>query len=293
MKMVYQTMRGTIVFILAVVGFNSCSKKTTYGTGTPAPTSSVLVKIQPDVNLGKFMVDKDGRTLYYFADDVAGKNTCTGSCEVAWPEFFADNLSQDQLGDGLDLSNFATITTTSGKKQTTYKGWPLYYFAPNGAPEAPGNKAGDGVSGIWFVAKPDYTIMLAEGQLIGGDNVHYKSNYTAGDGTSIYFTDAFGNTIYDFSKDSSSHNTFTKSDFSNNTTFSLFDTAEIVLPSALDKTLFASIDLFGRKQLTYKGWPLYQFGADGGVRGSTKGVTFGAPGKWPVAVKDVTPAPTR
>jgi len=37
----------------------------------------------------------------------------------------------------------------------------------------------------------------------------------------------------------------------------------VVVPSILDKTKFGSINIVGRTQLTYKGWPLYYFGQDG------------------------------
>jgi predicted lipoprotein with Yx(FWY)xxD motif len=50
------------------------------------------------------------------------------------------------------------------------------------------------------------------------------------------------------------------------------------------------IDVFGRKQLTYKGWPLYYYGTDAGVMGSNKGVSVPVPGRWPVAVKDMAAA---
>jgi hypothetical protein len=59
--------------------------------------------------------------------------------------------------------------------------------------------------------------------------------------------------------------------------------------------LFVVTTFNGRKQLTYKGWPLYYFGADGFVRGSNKAVAFPANqpagAVWPVATKDAVPAP--
>ncbi|MCH5686796.1 hypothetical protein LWM68_22570 [Niabella sp. W65] len=66
---------------------------------------------------------------------------------------------------------------------------------------------------------------------------------------------------------------------------------KIVVPSVLDKSLFSVIDVFGKKQLTYKGWPLYYFGEDGMVMGASKGVSVPAPGIWPVATRGLNPAP--
>jgi hypothetical protein len=67
-----------------------------------------------------------------------------------------------------------------------------------------------------------------------------------------------------------------------------------VVPSILNKTLFAVTTVFNKKQLTYNGWPLYYFGADGKIRGNNKGVSQGLNGTvpaWPVAVQGVNPAP--
>ena len=45
----------------------------------------------------------------------------------------------------------ATITRDDGTMQVTYNGMPLYGFA---ADKAPGDTKGDGVGGVWSVAKP-------------------------------------------------------------------------------------------------------------------------------------------
>lgn len=291
MKMVTRTTIGIAMLALTAISISSCTKN---NSNSGAPPLVKQINLHSNATLGNILVDKDGRTLYSFADDANGQNTCTGGCETIWLPFYVDNLTADQLGDpALKITDFSVITTSSNKKQVTYKGWPLYYYAPNGTHEAAGQTTGEGADGVWFVAKPDYTIMLANKQLIGGDNNHYKSDYSVGDGNTVFFTDATGNTLYTFSIDSASKNKFTKPDFSNNTVFPIYDTTKIVVPSILDKTRFTSTDVFGRSQLTYNGWPLYHFGADGGVRGSTKGITFGAVGKWPVSVKNILAAPTQ
>ena len=200
-----------------------------------------------------------------------------------------------KVGAGLNLADFGSVTAPAGTKQLTYKGWPLYTYAPpvNGVntPEAAGSTSGEGFGGIWFVAKPDYTVVLANAQLVGLDGKNYTSTYTEGIGKTIYFTTASGITLYTFAKDSANLNKFTKSDFSNNSVFPIYDTSSIVVPSTLNKTDFATIQVFGKNQLTYKGWPLYNYGKDSTVRGSTKAVSFPVPGIWPVAVQNVPVAP--
>jgi predicted lipoprotein with Yx(FWY)xxD motif len=272
--------------LVLALAISQCSSK----SGPPAPLPKT-VSLMTSSTLGSYLSDSKGETLYFFASDVNGQVNCTGSCSVAWPAFTTTTaLTADQLGTGLNLADFGTV---AGGGQVTYKGWPLYSHSPSGTPETSGQTTGDGFAGLWFVAKPDYSIMLGNTQMIGNDGNHYKSDYTVGDGSTVFFTDAKGATLYIFKKDSANHNKFTKSDFSNNTTFPIYDTATTLsVPSILDKTQFTNTTVFGKNQLTYKGWPLYYYGVDASVRGITKGITIGGIGTiWPVATKDQTAAP--
>jgi len=279
--------------------FLSCSSDNSGDNTTPDPTPETKkeVTLATSTTLGSYLVDKDGRSLYFFSTDAKGQSSCTGGCEAVWPVFNVDNLTADKLGAGLTLSDFGTITTASSKKQLTYKGWPLYYYAPSSAndgygnvtntPEAPGKTDGDGIGGVWFIAKPDYSIMIVRSQLVGHDGKNYKSDYTVGDGQTTYFTDAKGLTLYTFKNDNFKKNNFTKEDFSNNAVWPIYETDKIVVPSILDKSKFSVITVFGKSQLVYNGWPLYYFGQDASVRGANKGISFPAPAVWPVPVKDI------
>ncbi|OXG03943.1 secreted repeat protein with Y-X4-D motif [Flavobacterium araucananum] len=287
-----------LVAVAATTFFVSCSSDNSDTPTTPVtPELKTEVNLSTSATLGSYLTDKSGRSLYFFSTDANGQASCTGGCELVWPAFSVDNLTADKLGTGLTLSDFATITTTSGKKQLTYKGWPLYYYAPvsgtdaygNGGTntaEAAGKTTGDGVGGVWFIAKPDYSIMLVRSQLVGHDGKNYKSDYTAGDGLTTYFTDAKGLTLYTFKNDNFKKNNFTKADFSNNAVWPIYETDKIVVPSVLDKSKFSVITVFGKSQLAYNGWPLYYFGQDASVRGANKGISFPSPGVWPVPVKD-------
>ena len=274
--------------IIIAISAASCKKNET--TPTPPPTD---IHLDSNATVGMHIVDKDGKSLYYFSNDVNGSSNCTGGCLTAWPIFYADSTVTTFSTD-LQAADFKTILTSTGAKQTTYKGWPLYYYAPNGTPELAGEIKGEGVGNIWFVAKNNYSITIANYQLTGADSVHYLSDYTKGDGRTSYFCDEKGNTLYFFGKDSALTNKFTKADFSNNSVWPIYETENITVPSILDKSLFAVIDVHGKKQLTYKGWPLYYYGPDGYVRGNNKGITIPPTlvGKiWPVATKDAALAP--
>lgn len=282
--------------------FLSCSDDSGNDNPTPTPDSKIEIGLSTSATLGSYLSDKTGRTLYFFSTDSKNQSTCTGGCEALWPVFNVDNLTAEKIGPGLALSDFGSITTPSNKKQLTYKGWPLYYYAPisgtdpyggggTNTIEAPGKTGGEGFGGIWFVAKPDYSIMIVRSQLVGHDGNNYKSDYTVGDGMTTYFTDGKGLTLYTFVNDKFEVNNFTNTDPTHNAIWPIYETDKIVVPSILDKSDFSVITVFGKSQLTYNGWPLYYFGQDAGVRGANKGISFPSPGIWPVPVKDMTAAP--
>jgi predicted lipoprotein with Yx(FWY)xxD motif len=282
-----------LLLVFGGLVFTQCEKSDTL--------SPYLVNLSTSTTLGSYLTDNTGSTLYFFAMDSNGANNCTGGCTTNWPVFSVTGLTADKLAPGLVLTDFNTVSTPNGM-QVTYKGWPLYYYAPGGVREAANTTTGDGNNGLWFVAKPDYTIMIAKQQLIGSDTKNYVVSatnvYSEGVGASVYFTDLVGRTLYSYYKDSSNVNKYTKADLTNNGTWPIYETDKIVVPSILDKSLFGSITAVGKKQLTYKGWPMYYFGADadattGAFRGSTKGVSFPKPNIWPAFMKDVPAAPKK
>ena len=241
----------------------------------------VDVKLSPTANLGDVLTDGQGNTLYYFTRDTEpNSSACSGGCANAWPIFYTQNLD---LGSGLDSADFGSFMREDSLMQSTYKGWPLYYFVND---TIPGDVNGEAANEVWFVAKPDYTIMLMDNQLVGLDSVAYTGSYEPGEEVIQYFVDAYGRTLYIFVVDSFDTNNFTEEDFSNNDIWPIYEEELGSIPSSLDDSLFNSIDVFGRQQLTYKGWPLYYFGQDS-LRGETKGVSVPQPGIWPVAVKDL------
>ncbi len=278
----------------------SCHHKDDY-----IPPTAYSVQLKSSTTLGSYLADKDGRTLYFFANDSATVNTCAGGCAVLWPVFNAQITVAD-IGSGLNFSDFSQITNAAGTQQTTYKGRPLYYYAPVSGgvntPEAAGLTGGDAFGGVWFVAKPDYTIMLTRAQLVGKDTKKYTFDttgtptptYAENSGKSVYFTDAKGVTLYIFRPDKQNKNTYTSAtDVGKNAVWPIYEMDKIVVPSVLDKSLFSVIDVFGKKQLTYKGWPLYYFGEDAMVMGANKGVSVPNPGIWPVATRGLRLSPAQ
>ncbi len=288
------------VFLVVMVAFFaiSCSSDDSYGNdpqpvpeeeGTDDPVDvQNSVRLATDATFGSVLTNAEGFSLYFFAPDSKGDSNCVDGCITTWPAFNPSELSFD---DGLDANDFSTITRTDGGEQLAYKGWPLYLFSSDA--EA-GQINGDAAGGVWFVAKPDYSVMVAKAQLVGrdsdGNETNLNSAFEAGDEETVYMTDTNGNTLYHFINDKSATNNFTNEDFSNNGVWPIFHTELQNIPSILNKDDFGAIAIFGESQLTYKGWPLYTFGGDEN-RGDNFGVGFPVAGVWPILNPDTENAP--
>ncbi|RAK02068.1 putative lipoprotein with Yx(FWY)xxD motif [Larkinella arboricola] len=274
-----------VVALLLIVSCltQSCDKDS---DDTPTPPDPAINLT--NTSLGNVMTDETGRTLYFFSNDYdsTGASTCTGNCLTNWPVFYREN---PKLAAGLNASDFGTITRADGNKQSTYKGWPLYYYKDD---VAQGDVKGENVGNMWFVAKPNYSIMFANAQLVGHNGKSYTSDYKEGTGKTLYFTDGQGRTLYAFDRDKKNVNNFTKADLSNNAVWPMFEETLKEVPSTVNKALFGTITVAGRQQLTFKGWPLYYFQQDNGKRGLNKGISFPQPGVWPIVNNSTPEAPT-
>ncbi len=263
-----RTLLATILMIVTLFGCNNEENPTIVSPDLSLKTSA----------LGNIMTGEGGKTLYFFASDVAGDANCSGGCKDTWPVFYKETPT---LSAGLKAADFATITRADGSKQTTYKGWPLYYYKNDAKA---GDILGDKLGNVWMVAKAHYTVMIASRQLVGNDGKSYTFDTKEGTGSSLFLVDSVGHTLYAFAIDKNNKNNYTKADLSNNATWPIFETSAVAkdIPSVLNTGDFTTITAVGKTQLTYKGWPLYTFGPDQSIRGNTKGVSVPRPGVWPV-----------
>jgi predicted lipoprotein with Yx(FWY)xxD motif len=106
------------------------------------------VKVAQKEGVGPYLTDADGKALYVFKKDSPGQSACAGDCVANWPIYYREKVAPS---GGPKASDFGSITRADGKKQTTYKGLPLYYFAGD---QAPSDTKGQGVKDVWVVAAP-------------------------------------------------------------------------------------------------------------------------------------------
>jgi predicted lipoprotein with Yx(FWY)xxD motif len=227
-----------------------------------AQSNTIQVKSNPDgVN---YLTDAKGMTLYYYTKDADGQSACYGGCATAWPIFYSADIS---VSAPLQPSDFATITRTDGTKQTTYQGWPLYYWQKD---TKPGDATGEGVGKVWYIQKvPAYNVMISTSASLGN-----------------YLVDGAGQTLYWYTKDSAGISACSGNCLKN---WPAFDASSFIVPSALNPADFGTIKRDdGTLQATYKGFPLYYWVNDK-KRGDTTGQDVGKvwyvidPAKFPPA----------
>lgn len=93
---------------------------------------------------GNVFTDSHGMTLYTFAKDKSGKSNCNGGCAEKWPPMMAEKAAKAE-GD------FTIVKRDDGMMQWAHKGMPLYTWFKD---KAKGDIIGDGVKGVWNLARP-------------------------------------------------------------------------------------------------------------------------------------------
>jgi predicted lipoprotein with Yx(FWY)xxD motif len=89
------------------------------------------------------VVDLDGRSIYVFDKEKEGLPVCYDECAKAWPPVPAPS--------GDLPPPFASVERKDGPRQLTLRGRPLYYYFKD---RKVGDAFGDGLKGVWFLARP-------------------------------------------------------------------------------------------------------------------------------------------
>lgn len=118
------------------------------------------VGLSANEDLGAFLVDSAGMTLYIFTNDDAGVSNCNDGCDGSWPPVTVE--SADSLDTQAHLiGEFSVIERADGQLQVTYNEMPLYRWVGDTQPD---DATGQGVGDVWFVATtPTVADVPAEG----------------------------------------------------------------------------------------------------------------------------------
>jgi predicted lipoprotein with Yx(FWY)xxD motif len=112
--------------------------------------ATTTVSTMDSADLGTYLTDPKGMTLYMFTKDTpgSGKSVCNDKCAENWPPYMAQEPLTLPEGVPGELS---MITRDDGSMQVAYNGMPLYYYVKD---EKPGDTTGQDVGDVWYVVNP-------------------------------------------------------------------------------------------------------------------------------------------
>jgi predicted lipoprotein with Yx(FWY)xxD motif len=101
---------------------------------------------------GSMLFDSRKQAIYVFENDRPNRTVCYGECAEAWPPVYTEGAPR--AGHGVDASLLGTIERRDGRRQVTYAGKPLYFYAHEGPGEVRCHNV-DLNGGFWWVVGPD------------------------------------------------------------------------------------------------------------------------------------------
>jgi len=114
-------------------------------TATVAKGTTIALRGSP---FGKILFDSGRQAIYIFENDRRNKTVCYGECAEAWPPVYTSG--KPRATRGVRAALLGTIKRRDGRRQVTYAGKPLYYYAHEG----PGEVRCHNVNlngGLWWV----------------------------------------------------------------------------------------------------------------------------------------------
>ena|GEM_PF-380454 len=216
------------------------------GVGGSAGAPPFTVSLQTSPFVGPYLADATGRTLYTYGNDLPGDchtppvSNCITDCLISWPILPAGTRI---LAPGLDDADFGAIHRDDGLWQTTYKGWPIYYYKTD---LLLGQVAGQGKAKTWhivekklpsvFIMKPGATKYLADDS---GHTLYVSTADQIGTSSTDPVSNCTGDCLATFEP-------FHEQNFSVVTSLAIADFGSFVRPGK------------GTLQVAYKGMPLYR-----------------------------------
>ena len=99
-------------------------------------------------DFGRMLYDSRKQAIYVFERDGKNRPVCYGECATAWPPVYAKG--KPVAGRGVRKSLLGAVKRRDGRRQVTYAGKPLYFYAH----EDPGQVLCHNVNlngGLWWV----------------------------------------------------------------------------------------------------------------------------------------------
>ncbi|EFA76355.1 hypothetical protein PPL_10120 [Heterostelium album PN500] len=187
-----------------------------------------VIFTQSDSPLGKILTDISRRTVYYFPQEKPFQpSICYDTCAQIWPPVYG----VPEVAQGVDLAGTLGYSIRNdGTIQSTYEGYPLYYFVDD---KIPGQVKGEGLENTSYV-------------------FHEVGLTFRSTNLGIVLVDDSGMTLYYGSRGNFNSDLFTP-------VLGIPQGANgVVLPGTMG---YRRMDN-GQLQVMYNGWPLYRYKGD-------------------------------
>ena len=234
--------------------------------------STITLNVATNPDLGKILVDENGKTLYIFTKDSPDTVNCDAACLQNWPPLVSSGAPK--AGPGVDASLIGTASLPNGENIVTYNHQPLYYFVKDAQP---GDISGEEVGNVWYVISPDGKPVEAASSATATPAiaaseaaVNVSTSATLGE----YLVDGKGMTLYVFTKDGPDQSACDASCLAKWPP--LLTQGSPVLGPGIDDSLVGSASLAdGAHIVTYNHMPLYTWVKDT-KPGDTTGLGVGS-----------------
>ena len=129
---------------------STAERSTTERTTAEQSAAGTKVTVRSS-RFGTMLFGPNRQAIYGFARDGRNRSRCYGACAKAWPPVYTKGTPV--AGPGVKRSLLGTTRRRDGRRQVTYAGKPLYYYAHEG----PGQVRCHNVylnGGLWWVIGP-------------------------------------------------------------------------------------------------------------------------------------------
>ena len=120
------------------------------GTASAAAKGTTITA--RDSRFGTMLWGPNRQAIYIFQRDGRNRTRCYGTCAKAWPPVYTKG--RPVAGRGIRRSLLGSIRRRDGRRQVTYAGKPLYYYAHEGPREVRCHNV-NANGGLWWVVGPD------------------------------------------------------------------------------------------------------------------------------------------
>ena len=137
-------MRATLALVVAAAVWTLGGGATASAAGTKVTAASS--------KFGTMLWGPGRQAIYVFQRDGRNRSACYGACAAAWPPVYTSGTPV--AGRGVRRSLLGVTRRRDGRRQVTYRGRPLYYYAHEGAGEVRCHNVFLN-GGNWWVLGPD------------------------------------------------------------------------------------------------------------------------------------------